>query len=309
MILPNKKLTAKILIIFFFFVFFQISIPKVQAVATPLTAQPTTAAPTPSNTYTPLQNVNLPNGKPLYTPSIITYLQTIYSFGIAIAGALAVIMIVFGGIQYMLSDAFTSKSDAKDKIWAALQGLLLALCSYVLLYTINPEIVKLKFDLKPVAAPSATGVAGTSGVSNGVTATPGTGSGGKVAFTGTDGSSINPNLTAYSPQAGGSSMEGGYKSSVAGLDGQSIVRTLDDVANGSSNYVTLAGDPSQYGKTYIIPEITYTNSAGVTQTLHNVTGYVHDTGSAFTGAGTSKFDIPIGKNYNDTQMASQPFSK
>ncbi|MEI6480376.1 MAG: hypothetical protein WCO12_02530, partial [bacterium] len=52
--------------------------------------------------YKPLQPVNLPNGKTLFNPDITSYLQNIYSFGIAIAGALAVIVIVVAGIEYMV---------------------------------------------------------------------------------------------------------------------------------------------------------------------------------------------------------------
>ena len=57
---------------------------------------------------------------------------------------------------------------------------------------------------------------------------------------------FKPKLSAYSPQKGGSSMEGGYASSRPGPDKQSVVRTLDDYASGRSQHVTLAGHPSQY---------------------------------------------------------------
>jgi hypothetical protein len=129
-------------------------------------------------------------------------------------------------------------------------------------------------------------------------------------ITGSSGQSLTTRFTAYSPQAPGSSsigLEGGYASARPGLDGQSVVRTLQDVANGSSNYVTLAGDPSTYGSQYTIPSITFTNSAGQTQTLNNVTGYVHDTGSAFVGAGTSKFDIAVDRDLPSSVINSQPF--
>ena len=109
-----------------------------------------------NSSYVPLQNIQLPNGNKLYdASSIAEYLQIIYSFGVAIAGGLAVIMIVFGGIEYMLAEAFTNKTAAKNRITAALIGLLLALCSYALLYTINPELVKLKFNLSQTTVPNS----------------------------------------------------------------------------------------------------------------------------------------------------------
>lgn len=131
-----------------------------------VTSQPTQQTNTQSKSsggtnsaYTPLQPVKLPNGKDLYGGASITdYLKTIYSFGIAIAGALAVIMIVLAGIRYMLDEAFTSKAEAIKQIQAAFTGLLIALSSYVLLYTINPELVKLNFNLKPLTAPSSNGL-------------------------------------------------------------------------------------------------------------------------------------------------------
>jgi hypothetical protein len=126
------------------------------------------------------------------------------------------------------------------------------------------------------------------------------------------GARVSTRFTAYSPQRGGSNVagsggEGGYESSRVGLDGQAVVRTLQDVASGNSSYVTLAGDPSTYGQRYTIPTVTFTNSSGQTQTLTNVLGYVHDTGSAFTGAGTSKFDLAVDRDLSQSEINSQPF--
>jgi len=114
-------------------------------------------------------------------------------------------------------------------------------------------------------------------------------------------------LTAYSPQQGGDAIEGGYASSRPGIDGQSLVRTLDDVRLGASTYVTLAGDPSLYGKKYTIPTVTYNDKAGTSHTLTNVTAYVHDTGSAFTGKPEGRYDVAVGKDYSDSVMNSEPF--
>ena len=122
---------------------------------------------------------------------------------------------------------------------------------------------------------------------------------------------FKPKLSAYSPQKGGSSMEGGYASSKPGPDKQSVVRTLDDYASGRSQHVTLAGHPSQYGKEYTIPSMKYTNSAGEKQELKNVRGVVHDTGSAFKGqdaASGQRFDVAVGRDYGSKQLSSQPWS-
>lgn len=74
------------------------------------------------------------------------YISGIFTLIIAVAGGLAVIMIVFGGIQYMSTDAFQGKSEAKNTISNAIWGLLLALSAWLILHTINPDLIK--FDLR-----------------------------------------------------------------------------------------------------------------------------------------------------------------
>jgi hypothetical protein len=75
-----------------------------------------------------------------------SYLSNIYVLGIGLAGVLAVLMIVVGGIQYIGSGMSPSgKSDAKDRITNAVLGLLLALLSWLILNTIDPNLVSLRF--------------------------------------------------------------------------------------------------------------------------------------------------------------------
>lgn len=110
--------------------------------------------------------------------------------------------------------------------------------------------------------------------------------------------------TAYSPQKAGSKMEGGYAAARPGPDGKAEVRTLADVAAGRSQYVTVAGDKAQFGKSYTIPEISFVDKDGKTQTLKNVKAVVHDTGSAFKGAKEGRFDIAIDRDASDKHMAA-----
>ncbi len=74
----------------------------------------------------------------------IGYLQKFIFLAIGIAIVLAVLMFVIGGVQYMASDAFTSKDDAKDRMTMALFGLLIAFGAYLLLDAINPQLVTFK---------------------------------------------------------------------------------------------------------------------------------------------------------------------
>ena len=82
------------------------------------------------------------NGQP--TTDLTSFLAAAVQFGLAIAAALAVIMIVWGGVEIMLSESVFKKDDGKKKIQDAIWGLLLALVSWLILFTINPDILKFK---------------------------------------------------------------------------------------------------------------------------------------------------------------------
>lgn len=68
------------------------------------------------------------------------YLNTLIRIAIGLLGLFAVIMIVVGGLQYMSTDAISGKSEGRDRITKALLGLLLALGSFTMLNTINPDL-------------------------------------------------------------------------------------------------------------------------------------------------------------------------
>jgi hypothetical protein len=78
------------------------------------------------------------------------YLNNMFKLGIALCTALAVLMIIVGGIQYASSDAWSKKSDGKERIFAALTGLVIALGSWALLNTIDPRLVSTALTLKEV---------------------------------------------------------------------------------------------------------------------------------------------------------------
>jgi hypothetical protein len=76
--------------------------------------------------------------------NLTKFLQQAFQFGLAIAAALAVVMIVYGGVEIMLSESVFKKEDGRKKIKEAIYGLLLALVSWLILYIINPEILNFK---------------------------------------------------------------------------------------------------------------------------------------------------------------------
>jgi len=85
------------------------------------------------------------------------------------AGALfAVVMLVWGGITYMVSGAVGEVGEAKKRMQAAIFGLLLLAGAYLILYTINPQL--LRFEIGNLDTPSGGAGAqpdGTTGGTNG----------------------------------------------------------------------------------------------------------------------------------------------
>lgn len=75
------------------------------------------------------------------------YVNGLLKFAIGIAGALAVVMIVIGGIQYMSTDNFGEKAAGKDQIKNAVGGVVLLLGAYMILNTINPNLVDFHFEI------------------------------------------------------------------------------------------------------------------------------------------------------------------
>ncbi|TSC52764.1 MAG: Uncharacterized protein LiPW41_134 [Parcubacteria group bacterium LiPW_41] len=76
---------------------------------------------------------------------IQTYIKRLYQFAVGISGIVAVGMIVYGAILIIVkSENVVAKSEGKQIIQDALWGVLLLFASYLLLNTINPELVKLK---------------------------------------------------------------------------------------------------------------------------------------------------------------------
>lgn len=93
--------------------------------------------------YVPLSPLPDGSGGVMNSPDLTTYLIGMFKLLIGVAGALAVVMIVIGGIQYMSTDAIYGKKDGKEKINRALGGLLLALVSWLILNSINPKILEI----------------------------------------------------------------------------------------------------------------------------------------------------------------------
>lgn len=102
-----------------------------------------------SSEYTPLTAIpylTAPEaGKTTVNP--VNLVKNIYGVSIAVGAVIAVAMIIWAGLEYATVEAFGSKSDAKERWTHAIYGLLLLLSAYVILRTINVDLVNVNLEL------------------------------------------------------------------------------------------------------------------------------------------------------------------
>lgn len=91
------------------------------------------------------------------TTDIQTYLPGVFKLAIGIAGVLAVLMIIIGGVEYITTDAIQGKSEGKARIQNALWGLVLVLVSWILLYTINPKLTVFNLNVETTTSTNQDG--------------------------------------------------------------------------------------------------------------------------------------------------------
>lgn len=88
---------------------------------------------------------NVPGGQLPAGSELPSYIKYLFIFGLGLITILSLGVMIFGGIQYILAAGNAAKTeDAKAWIQQALLGLGLLLVSYLLLRTINPDLVNLR---------------------------------------------------------------------------------------------------------------------------------------------------------------------
>jgi hypothetical protein len=153
------KPLSKILLTFFLVFFIVLLVfPEI------IMAQPTGLInhnPVDPNKYKPNLQMKIGSGEIAFDPIICDkgicsipwigqYVEAIYQYGIGLAAILATVMIMVGGFLWLTSAGSPDRvSKAKEFITSALTGLVLALFSYMILYTVNPQLV----NLRPVQVP------------------------------------------------------------------------------------------------------------------------------------------------------------
>jgi hypothetical protein len=88
--------------------------------------------------FSGLENVDPSQG----TVAIGQYIRAIYNYAIGVVGILAAIVLMFGGVLWLTAGGNPNRiENAKAWIGGSLTGLILALLSYLILYTLNPSLV------------------------------------------------------------------------------------------------------------------------------------------------------------------------
>lgn len=98
-------------------------------------------------TYTPLEPIP---GAPSQ-PNFCQLLNLLFKVLIYLGGMVAVLFLVLGGITYMVSEVVDKRSQAKQRIKAAVWGLLLLLMTWIILNTVNPALLSCQI-LNPAPA-------------------------------------------------------------------------------------------------------------------------------------------------------------
>ncbi|NTU99317.1 lytic transglycosylase domain-containing protein [Candidatus Falkowbacteria bacterium] len=70
------------------------------------------------------------------------YISSIYNYGIAIAGIVAAVVMMFGGVIWLTAGGNASRiGEAKNWIGASITGIILTLTSYMIMQQINPDLI------------------------------------------------------------------------------------------------------------------------------------------------------------------------
>jgi len=92
--------------------------------------------------YIPMEE-DIGIGESLSSDNLSSFIAELYNLGIAIAVVLAVLVIMYAGVEYLITENVGKKGKSLERVVGALIGLGLALTSYLILDIINPDILDL----------------------------------------------------------------------------------------------------------------------------------------------------------------------
>jgi hypothetical protein len=86
--------------------------------------------------------------------NLAMFFNNLYKYLIGVAAVLAVIEIIWGGLEIATQDSITKNKDGKDRIRGAILGLVLVLSPVLVFSIINPNILNLSLNLKELKGPT-----------------------------------------------------------------------------------------------------------------------------------------------------------
>ncbi len=88
--------------------------------------------------------------------SLANFFNNLYKYLIGLAAILAVIEIIWGGLEISTKDSVSKQSNGRERITQAIFGLVLVLSPVLVFSIINPNILNLSLNLPPLDTKSST---------------------------------------------------------------------------------------------------------------------------------------------------------
>lgn len=92
-----------------------------------------------------LTPANISSGPKISTSDVDSMLSSVFEWGIIVAALLAAVYLSIAGFQYLTTEGFGKKGEAKKRITQIIFGLVLALCTVLILNVINPATLTVAF--------------------------------------------------------------------------------------------------------------------------------------------------------------------
>lgn len=101
--------------------------------------------------YVPIAPIpGLTQGAVANSQGLADFLNNLYKYLVGLAATLAVILIIWGGLEISTQDSISSKSAGRERITQAIIGLVLVLSPVLVFSLINPAILNLSINIGPL---------------------------------------------------------------------------------------------------------------------------------------------------------------